>query len=434
MGKNTVRNAAVTAKLLTQAAMAAPWGVAITDRQRKGNPVVFVNHAFELVSGHEADEALGKSWRTLLGTNPEREALARVQEAVRQRTHCSVVLQSSRKDGSRFRNELSVAPVLNRSGDVTHLIWLQRDVTFQIERDERLVLMIAEKEERFSSYVKNATEAIWRIDFEPPIQLDAPEPQQVREIFENGVFSEANDAAARVYGLSKGVELIGRPLRNFMEPSNPENVEQVVEYVRNHFYMKNLISYEKDIDGTIHVAVNNISPGVRDGQVRYIWGASLDVTENFAVLRALEQSQKELAEKTKALEEKNTALKELIAQIELDKKDLKDRIAANVEQVLLPSLEKIRRTNAGYAYIEQHRRALEDLTSSFGRRIAGNRLKLTPREIEICNLVKSGLTSKEIAGMLKIAVHTVEKHRRTARNKLDLANKGINLRTYLNSL
>jgi DNA-binding CsgD family transcriptional regulator len=48
--------------------------------------------------------------------------------------------------------------------------------------------------------------------------------------------------------------------------------------------------------------------------------------------------------------------------------------------------------------------------------------------------VKSGLTSKEIAGMLKIAVHTVEKHRRTARSKLDLANKGINLRTYLNSL
>ncbi len=431
MGNNTVRNAAVPAKLLTQAAMAAPWGFAITDRQRKGNPVVFVNHAFELVSGHEA---LGKSWRTLLGKNPERKALARVQEAVRQRTHCSVVLQSSSKDGSRFRNELSVAPVLNRSGDVTHLIWLQRDVTSQMERDQRLVSMIAEKEERFSSYVKNATEGIWRIDFEPPIRLDAPEPQQVREIFENGVFSEVNDAGARVYGLSKGVEVIGRPLRDFMEPSNLENVERMVEYVRNRFCMKNLISNEKGADGTTHTIVNNIAPGIADSQVRYIWGASLDVTEHFEALRALEQSQKELAEKTKALEEKNTALKELIAQIELEKKDLKDRIIANVEQVVLPSLEKIQRTNAGNAYIEQHRRALEDLTSSFGRRIADSRLKLTPREIEICNLVKSGLTSKEIAGFLKIAVHTVEKHRRTARSKLDLANKGINLRTYLNSL
>ncbi len=49
-------------------------------------------------------------------------------------------------------------------------------------------------------------------------------------------------------------------------------------------------------------------------------------------------------------------------------------------------------------------------------------------------MVKNGLTSKEIASLLNIALHTVEKHRRMARNKLDLANKGINLRTYLNSL
>jgi DNA-binding CsgD family transcriptional regulator len=211
-------------------------------------------------------------------------------------------------------------------------------------------------------------------------------------------------------------------------------VKRLTEYVRNRFYMKNLISYEKDSDGTTRTVVNNIVPSIQDSQVRHIWGASLDVTDHFEALQALEQSQEELAEKTKALEAKNTALRELIAHIEHDKEDLKDRIVANVEQVLLPSLDKIRRENNRHAYIEQHRRTLEDLTSSFGRRVAENRLKLTPREIEVCNLVKSGLTSKEIAGLLNIAVHTVEKHRRTARNKLNLANKGINLRTYLNSL
>jgi hypothetical protein len=36
--------------------------------------------------------------------------------------------------------------------------------------------------------------------------------------------------------------------------------------------------------------------------------------------------------------------------------------------------------------------------------------------------------------MLKIALHTVEKHRRTARKKLGLTSKGINLQTYLNTL
>lgn len=100
----------------------------------------------------------------------------------------------------------------------------------------------------------------------------------------------------------------------------------------------------------------------------------------------------------------------------------------------MPSLEKIRLSSREDAYIEQHRQALQDLTSSFGRKMADRRLKLTPREIEICNLVKNGLTSKEIAALLKIALHTVEKHRRMARNKLDLGNKGINLRTYLHSL
>lgn len=433
MDKHTGRNADVPANLLTLAARAAPWGIAITDHERNGKPVVFANLAFESVLGQKAGKVLGKSWRSLLGKNPQRQSLAQVQEAVRRGRHCSVVLRSSRRDRSRSHGELTVAPLRNRSGDVTHLIWLWRDITSQVEREKRLASMIAEKEERFASYVENATEAIWRIDFDPPIRLDAPEPQQVQEIFDHGVYVEANDAAAHIYGFTNGAEVVGRPLRAFMEPSNPQNVERVAEFVRNRFRMKNLISYEKDAVGVVHNAINNVSPHVRNGRVSYIWGTALDVTKLFEIQQALKRSKQELLEQAKALEEKNAALKELIAHIELDKKDLKDRITANIEQVLLPSLEKIQVSNSRDAYIEQHRRALEDLTSSFGRRIADSRMKLTPREIEVCNFVKSGLISKEIAGLLKIAVHTVEKHRRTARNKLDLANKGINLRTYLNS-
>ena len=434
MGNNTSRDADIPKNLLTQAALAAPWGLAITDHHRKGSPVVFVNQAFEFISGHKADETLGKNWRCLLGRDPESHTLARVREAVGKGNHCSVVLRSAGKDGSRVHNELTIAPLLNRFGDVTHLSWLCRDITSQIEREERLASTIAETKERFSSFMENATEAIWRLDFMPPIRLSILASQQVRAIFDNGVFRECNDAGARIYGLNKGVEVIGQPLSAFMEPADPENVERVTEYVTNRFYMKNLISHEKDADGRTRTVVNNIAPSIQDNQVRHIWGASLDVTEHFEALRELEQSQKELAEKTKALEAKNTALRELLAHIEHDKEDLKDRIVANVEQVLLPSLDRIRRAKNRDAYIEQHRRTLEDLTSSFGRRVAENRLKLTPREIEVCNLVKNGLTSKDIASLLKIAVHTVEKHRRTARNKLGLANKGINLRTYLNSL
>ena len=434
MGKNTDPNLTIPAQVMRQAVAAAPWGFVVTDPQLEGNPVVFVNQAFEGMTGYTAEEVLGKGWHLLLGKDQEQKLVEQVSEAVRRGRRCTVVLRNYRKDGARFYSELSVTPFRSRSEDVTHLIWLQMDVTAHVEREEKLASSIAENEQRYSAYAKNANEAIWRIDFEPPIPLDTPQSQQVQEIFDNGVFSEANDAVAHIYGLTKGTEVVGRPLREFLEQSNPKNVETMAEYVQKQFHMKNLVSYEKNAHGAIRTVVNNITPGIQDGQIRYVWGASLDITELFEAQEELARSRKELAAQAKRLEEKNAALKELISYIELDKKEFKDRILANIEQVLLPSLEKIRLSSREDTYIEQHRRALQDLTSSFGRKMADRRLKLSPREFEVCNLVKNGLTSKEIAGLLKIALHTVEKHRRMARNKLDLANKGINLRTYLNSL
>ncbi len=136
----------------------------------------------------------------------------------------------------------------------------------------------------------------------------------------------------------------------------------------------------------------------------------------------------------KAVEEKNIALKELISQVEREKKAFQERITANVASTVLPSLERIRLSNGEPKFIELHRRALDELMSSFGVKISESRLRLTPREIEICNMVRSGLSSKEIAQLLGVALNTVHKHRRTARKKLELDNKGVNLRTYLSSL
>jgi PAS domain S-box-containing protein len=434
MEKGSDRDAGIPSEVLKQYFAATPYGFVVTDCQQKDNPVIFVNQAFEKITGYKAEEILGKSCRFLLGKDRQQAPLELIREAAGCGGQCTVVLRNYRKDGTLFHNELSVTPMRNRSRDVTHLIWQQSNVTAQIEREEKMVALIAEKEERFSAYMKNANEAIWRIDFKPPIPLDAPESRQVQMLFDNGIFSEANDAVARTYGFTWGKEVIDRPLREFMVQSDPKNVEKIVELVRKEFCINNLVTYEKVSDGTTSMIVNNIIPSIKDGKVQHVWGASLELSELFETQQELKRSKTELTAQKKALEQKNAALKELIAHIELDKKELKDRIMANIEQVIMPSLEKIRLNNGAEEYIEQHRKALEDLTSSFGRKVADSRVKLTPREIEVCNLVKNGLNSKEIANLLNIALHTVEKHRRMARNKLGLANKGINLRTYLNSL
>ena len=166
----------------------------------------------------------------------------------------------------------------------------------------------------------------------------------------------------------------------------------------------------------------------------HIWGASLVITELFTAQKDLRRSKHELAAKSKALEEKNIALKELLAHISLEQKEFKEQVMTNIKKIALPSLERIQLNKGEESYIDILRKDLENLASSFGLKVNDIRIKLTPREMEVCNLVKNGLTNKEIAKLLKIAVHTVERHRRMARKKLGLNRKNVNLYSYLNSL
>jgi len=77
---------------------------------------------------------------------------------------------------------------------------------------------------------------------------------------------------------------------------------------------------------------------------------------------------------------------------------------------------------------------LDNILSAFGKKISENETRLSPREIEICNLIKNGLSSKEIADLLKISIRTVERYRYNIRVKLDIVNQKINLITYLKSI
>lgn len=77
---------------------------------------------------------------------------------------------------------------------------------------------------------------------------------------------------------------------------------------------------------------------------------------------------------------------------------------------------------------------INNLASSYGIEITKTHHNLSPKEIEICNLVKGGMASKEIADLLKISFRTVEKHHRNIRHKLGIVNKQINLSSFLREL
>ena len=146
------------------------------------------------------------------------------------------------------------------------------------------------------------------------------------------------------------------------------------------------------------------------------------------------QAEELLHVQKKDLEHKNIALSEVLGQIELEKKQIKDNVIANVENLLLPIIQKLILKRESRNYVQMLRKNLQELTSSFGAKLTNKKAKLTSREIEICNMVKNGITSKEIASLLNISFLTIEKHRINIRRKLGIINKDINLASFLKTL
>ena len=424
----------VSIELFKYIVMLSPLGHAITATNEKDAPIVFVNQSFEEITGYEASEVIGRSCKFLLGEDQEQESLLRLQEAIEKGGHYTEVVLNYRKDRSLFYNELTVYPVLENNGEITHFVWVLRDVTSSIVAENNRITQLVEQDRRFSAHVETSNELLWRLDFHPPISLDDPHEDQIQAVFDRGVFTEANDAAALYYGLEKGFDLHGRPLNYHMDDSIPENRKMVTDLIQNRFLIENAVTHERGIDGSDVVAMSNITPGIKNGAVTHLCGASLVITELFNAQEDLKKSKNELAAQSKALEQKNIALKELVAHIGLEQKEFKERVMTNIKEVALPSLERIKLNIGDETYIDLHRSDLENLASSFGLKVNEIRMKLTPREMEVCNLVRNGLSNKEIARVLKIAVHTVEKHRRMARKKLGLNRKNVNLHSYLNAL
>lgn len=159
-----------------------------------------------------------------------------------------------------------------------------------------------------------------------------------------------------------------------------------------------------------------------------------DITERQQSEEALKESESKLQEQKLALEQKNIALREIILQIEIEKRRIKDDIETNVSIVLSPILEKLKRDNATQKYANLIQHHLEGLTSSYGSKIKEESFKLTPREIEVCNLIKGALSNKDISHALNISYQTVEGHRKNIRQKLRISNKHINLTSFLREL
>jgi PAS domain S-box-containing protein len=114
-------------------------GIIITDAGQPDNPIVYINPAFERLTGYSAEDAVGRNCRFLQGSDTNPEAVAAIREAIAQRQDLNIAILNYRKDGTPFWNDLTIAPVRDDEGNVTHFVGLQNDITDRKRAEAELV-------------------------------------------------------------------------------------------------------------------------------------------------------------------------------------------------------------------------------------------------------------------------------------------------------
>lgn len=237
-----------------------------------------------------------------------------------------------------------------------------------------------------------------------------------------------NDAYCRAHEV-KREDLIGNSFMNTLSEEDRNRIHNFIENATPQAPMQLSTQHiTRANGGDLWVEWHRRALFDSSGKLYAIQGVGRDVTD-------LRRTELELLEKNVALERKNAALTEVLEHIEQKKEEIKDNIRANIHEIFIPLLDKLRSPQKleENTYIDMLERSLENLTGSFGHKITSRSLKLTPKEINICNLIKHDLSSKEIAALLGISLFTVERHRNNIRTKLGITNKHVNLNTYLKS-
>ncbi|MBF8754924.1 PAS domain S-box protein [Pseudomonas guariconensis] len=128
----------INAQLLQSMIDASNDGIVVAEQEGDDTILIYVNAAFERLTGYARNEILYQDCRFLQADDRDQLGRARIRRALAEGRPCREVLRNYRKDGSAFWNELSITPVHNAADQRTYFIGIQKDVSRQVELERAL--------------------------------------------------------------------------------------------------------------------------------------------------------------------------------------------------------------------------------------------------------------------------------------------------------
>ena len=313
--------------------------------------------------------------------------------------------------------------VIGKSGDV---VWMRSQTSPILDiggfaGGRGILVDISEK--------KRAEEALHRLKENFRRSLDES-PLGVRIVTEEGETLYANRAILGIYGYDSIEELNTNPVKKRYTPESYAEFrirrekrrqgidvpsEYTIDIIRKNGDVRHLRVFRKDI----------LWDDKKQYQVIY-----QDITEH-------RKAEEKLAAESHQLEETNAALRILLRHREEDMREMEQKIVANVQKLVLPYVEELRKLRLSpsqSSYLDIIDSNLQQVINPFLQNLTARFSVLTPREIQVSNLIREGKTSKEIADLIKAAPRSVEFHRNNIRKKLGLGGKKTNLRSFLLTL
>lgn len=150
-------------RLLESAVENTQDGILITEAKHVDAPgpeLLYVNQAFTRITGYDLAEVLGRTPRLLQGPKTDRSQLDKIKTAIQEQKPVQVELLNYRKNGSEFWVELNIVPIANKSGQVTHWVALQREITERKQAETALI----ESKQQVSKILESITDGFFTVD------------------------------------------------------------------------------------------------------------------------------------------------------------------------------------------------------------------------------------------------------------------------------
>ena len=162
-----------------------------------------------------------------------------------------------------------------------------------------------------------------------------------------------------------------------------------------------------------------------------------DITKRVKAYNELEKSKRAIQSKTRLLEDANIALKIMLQKSTENRKEVEKEIFSIVKKNILPYIFRLKECqidDQAKGFLDALEVSTKNIFSSFTHTLFPEYIDLSPKEIEVANLIREGRTTKQISKILNVAKGTIDFHRNNLRIKLGIKNKKTSLKTYLISI